>query len=127
MSAEAVVHRFIDVMNTLDWDAVYDMMTDDVFVQNMPLPPMNGLHAVRAFYDGIGPAISDCDWRINHIATSGNTVLTERIDDFKLDGKSISLPVMGTFEIEAGKIKLWRDYFDLKTFEAQLGRPLLPQ
>jgi limonene-1,2-epoxide hydrolase len=28
---------------------------------------------------------------------------------------------MGTFEIENGKIKAWRDYFDLQTFMSQMS------
>ena len=28
---------------------------------------------------------------------------------------------MGTFEIEDGKIKAWRDYFDLNTYMSQLS------
>jgi limonene-1,2-epoxide hydrolase len=31
------------------------------------------------------------------------------------------VPVMGTFEIENGKIKAWRDYFDLNTFASQMA------
>ena len=46
--------------------------------------------------------------------------MTERIDDFVVQGKAVSLPVMGTFEISGGKICRWRDYFDLATFENQL-------
>jgi len=28
------------------------------------------------------------------------------------DGVEISVPIMGVFEIDAGKIATWRDYFD---------------
>jgi hypothetical protein len=36
--------------------------------------------------------------------------MTERVDVFKLPGKSFELPVMGTFEVSDGKISAWRDY-----------------
>ncbi len=49
-------------------------------------------------------------------------MLTERLDQFDLaNGKKISIPVMGTFEIENGKIKAWRDYFDLNTYVSQMS------
>jgi limonene-1,2-epoxide hydrolase len=49
-------------------------------------------------------------------------VLTERVDNFVLaDGKQLSLPVMGTMVIEDGKIKVWRDYFDLASFSSQMA------
>lgn len=123
MTNEAIVERFVEVMNTLDWDAVYDMMCDDIVYHNIPFPVLEGVDAVKAFFAAVG-TISDCDWRITNIAAKGDVVLTERQDDFSLDGKRISLPVMGVFEIRDGKLAVWRDYFDAGMFEAQLGRPL---
>ena len=35
--------------------------------------------------------------------------------------KRIALPVMGTFELDNGKIARWRDYFDLRDFENQMA------
>jgi limonene-1,2-epoxide hydrolase len=29
------------------------------------------------------------------------------------EGKPVTLPIMGVFEIEGGRIKAWREYFDL--------------
>jgi len=46
--------------------------------------------------------------------------MTERVDVFKLPSKSFELPVMGVFEISNGKIKAWRDYFDINQFMSQL-------
>jgi limonene-1,2-epoxide hydrolase len=44
-----------------------------------------------------------------------------RIDRFfRSDGATISLPVMGTFEVADGLIAAWRDYFDLNQFMSQL-------
>ena len=40
---------------------------------------------------------------------------------FTLPDKSFELPVMGTFEITAGKIKAWRDYFDTNQFTSRMG------
>ena len=48
------------------------------------------------------------------IATTGNKVLTERID-WILDAAGntvMKVPVMGIFEIADGRIAAWRDYFD---------------
>jgi limonene-1,2-epoxide hydrolase len=50
-------------------------------------------------------------------------VLTERIDHMiDASGKVLlSAPVMGTFEIENGKIAAWRDYFDSRGALAAQG------
>ena len=124
MSPLETVETFIEAMNKLDWQGVYNLMDAEVFVHNQPLTPLEGLEAVREFYDGVAPAITSCDWKMLNIAVHNGVVLTERLDDFVMAGKSISLPVMGTFEISDGKITKWRDYFDLKSFEEQLGMPL---
>jgi limonene-1,2-epoxide hydrolase len=123
MTNEQIVHRFVEVMNQLDWDAVYAMMRDDVVYHNIPFPVLEGVEAVKGFFSAAG-TISDCDWRIVNIAAQGDVVLTERIDEFKLNGRPVSLPVMGVFRIVDGKIAEWRDYFDARTFETQLGHPL---
>ena len=70
----------------------------------------------------IGTHPQSVDWEVLNIAENGNTVLTERVDNFVLeDGKKLSLPVMGTMIIEDGKIKVWRDYFDLASFTSQMA------
>ena len=62
------------------------------------------------------------DWVVLSIGVSGTMVLIERIDKFDMPGgKKIDIPVMGTFELENGKIKAWRDYFDLATFTNQIA------
>ena len=59
---------------------------------------------------------------VKFIAEDANgVVLTERIDAFEFGDKGVALPVMGTFEIEGGKIARWRDYFDLREFENQMA------
>ncbi len=52
---------------------------------------------------------------------SNGVVLTERVDRFMINGKWVALPVMGTFEVANGKIKAWRDYFDMNQFQSQLA------
>ena len=123
MSKTALIHDFVNTMNALDWEAVYAMMADDIVYHNVPFEPLEGVEAVRGFFDAVG-TISDCDWKIVTIAEAGDEVLTERLDEFKLDGVFVSLPVMGIFKIADGKITHWRDYFDARDFERQLGRPL---
>ena len=59
------------------------------------------------------------DFQIRHLVADGDVVLTERVDVFDTGDKTISLPVMGTFELRDGKIAAWRDYFDLQQFMAQ--------
>ncbi|MBB3308706.1 limonene-1,2-epoxide hydrolase [Rhizobium sp. BK196] len=99
------------------------MLADDVLYDNVPLPDIVGRENVRKFNAdfGIGTAFK-VDWQVTQIAASGNVVLNERIDIFTHEsGSKITLPVMGTLTVENGRITVWRDYFDLASFERQLA------
>ena len=99
------------------------MLTEDVLYDNVPLPDIVGRENVRKFNAdfGIGTAFK-VDWQVTQIAASGNVVLNERIDIFTHEsGGQITLPVMGTLTVENGRITVWRDYFDLASFERQLA------
>lgn len=115
-----IVLDFIAAWNRMDWDAIADALAEDVFYHNVPMEPIRGRAAAKAFLTGMQPV--GVDWQVIAIAENGNIVLTERVDNFDLPGgKHLSIPVMGTFEIEHGKIKAWRDYFDLATFTRQMA------
>lgn len=119
-SNSKVVLDFIDAWNRMDWDAVVAALAEDVVYHNIPMEKIEGREAAAAFITGMQPV--SVFWEMISIAENGNKVLTERVDNFDLpDGKKISLPVMGTFEIEDGQIKAWRDYFDLATFTSQMA------
>lgn len=104
-------------------DEALAMLSDDVLYDNVPLPDITGRENVRRFNAdfGIGTAFK-VDWQITEIAVSGNVVLNERIDIFTHEsGGRITLPVMGTLTVENRGITVWRDYFDLASFEKQLA------
>ena len=55
-----------------------------------------------------------------NIAAAGNVVIAERVDHIHVGDKQVDLPCCGVFELENGKIKVWRDYFDLATYSRAL-------
>ena len=121
MTNTEVVLNFIDSWNRMDWDAVIDAFTEDVVYHNIPMEVIEGKAAAAEFIT-TGMDLEAVDWKLLSIAENGDKVLTERVDNFYLvGGKTVSMPVMGTFEIEHGKIKAWRDYFDLATFTSQMA------
>ena len=91
--------------------------TEDAVYHNIPVEPVTGRENIATTIASVlrpGPfGIEGIDFRVLNIAASGPVVLTERVDVFRLPGKSFELPVMGTFEVSGGKINAWRDYFDL--------------
>jgi len=99
--------------------------TEDAVYHNIPLEPVTGRENIAQTITSVlrpGPlCIESIDFRVINIAASGPVVMTERVDVFKLPGKSFELPVMGTFEVSGGKISAWRDYFDLNQFMSRMG------
>jgi limonene-1,2-epoxide hydrolase len=98
---------------------------DDAVYHNIPLAPVAGREAIAdtiaSFIRPGPPGIERIEFRVINIAADGPVVMTERVDVFTLPDKSFELPVMGTFEVSDGKIKAWRDYFDMNQFTSRMG------
>lgn len=119
MDPKQLVIEFIDAWNAIDLERIISMLDEQVLYHNIPKQPITGKAAVREYLMQIGE-FEEVNWTLKNIATDKNTVLTERVDEFVLNGKRIHLPVMGTFEISNDKIKTWRDYFDIEMYRKQL-------
>lgn len=116
-----VVTRFCAAWGDGDLDAIMGFFTPDATYHNIPVDPVVGVDAIRATIAGFTAGVESMVFEMVNIAAAGDTVLTERVDYFNYPGKTVSLPVMGTFELRDGKIAAWRDYFDLNQFMSQLG------
>ncbi len=114
-----VVRDFCAVWEARDQQRILDAFTDDGVYHNMPMRPAVGRDAIKGLLGMILAPAREVTFEIKHIAASGNIVLTERLDTFKMGDKTVTLPVMGAFEVRDGKIAAWRDYFDLATWTKQ--------
>jgi limonene-1,2-epoxide hydrolase len=106
-----VVQTFVEHFNQNRIADALDMLAEDVLYHNIPMEPITGREAVRAFNDdfGLGTRIRT-NWELLAIAQSGDVVLTERTDEFfSADGRRIAIPVMGSFRVRDGFIAEWRD------------------
>lgn len=65
--------------------------------------------------------------KIKALAASGGTVLTERVDNCEINGRTIGFEVVGVFDVDSGgRITRWRDYYDLPTFVEQMTAAMAP-
>lgn len=87
----------------------------------MPIAPIQGHAALRAFIGAFVSSWTTTNWEILGIASAGNTVFVERIDRTEAGGHKVDLPCCGVFEMEGGKIKVWRDYFDMATYSRAIS------
>lgn len=113
---EQIIRDFIDAWPRLDVKEVVGYFAEDGVYHNMMLEPVKGREALTGFIGGFVNGWSDVKWELLNISSSGNIVFAERVDRMKVGGKPVALPCCGVFEMEGGKIKVWRDYFDLATF-----------
>ncbi len=114
-----LVSAFCRAWSNRDVDEILGYFAGDAVYHNMPMPPMQGKPAIKTLLQQIVSPTSWIELETLNIAEAGDVVLTERVDRFEMGGKKVELPVAGVFEIENGKIKSWRDYFDMATWTRQ--------
>ena len=123
MSAEneKLVTDFCEAWSKLNVDEILGYLSEDCFYHNIPMEPLVGHAAIRGFAEPFLKDAQSAVFEIKHTTSAGDVVMNERVDTFVIGPKTISLPVAGIFEITAGKISAWRDYFDLDSFSKQMG------
>lgn len=109
---DAMVRAFIAAWERRDTDHIVDAFTDDGVYHSTPLTPIVGKPAIREFVAGF-EGVPAGRLEIRNQVASDTVVMNERIDRLTMNGRAVTLPIMGVFEIEGGRIKAWREYFDL--------------
>ncbi|HVA42378.1 MAG TPA: limonene-1,2-epoxide hydrolase family protein [Acidimicrobiales bacterium] len=120
-SPAEVVARFISAWPEGNSANLASFFSDDAVYHNIPMEPIVGREAIEATFAAFMGMAERIEFETLHTAVDGSIVMTERIDRFISTAKTIVLPVMGTFEVVDGKIRAWRDYFDLAQFTTQIS------
>jgi limonene-1,2-epoxide hydrolase len=113
---ERVVREFLTGMGPTPADVratVDRFLTDDCVWENPGSPTCRGKGQVL---DLMPADFARLEVGFRHMATVADTVLAERVESmFRADGTPIALnlKVMAAFELRAGRISAWRDYFDI--------------
>lgn len=112
--AVKIVDGMIAAWHRLDPDAIAAAFAEDGVWQNIPFPPSVGREEIRKAVAAALAGMTSAEFRIHHQGeVAPGIVMNERSDIFVTrDGKTLTFPVMGVFEIEGGRIRAWRDYFD---------------
>jgi limonene-1,2-epoxide hydrolase len=118
-SVEQVVFDFLTQMGpTLD-DVKRDYrehLTEDVIWDNVGFPVIKGLDASIAHLNTLNEVtgMEYCTIEIYNLASTGNVVLTERLDTMYREDDSVIIDyrIMGALEVRDGKICRYTDYFD---------------
>lgn len=118
---ETIVRNFCAAFARRNIDELLGFFTADAVYHNIPVEPVQGRDAIRGTFEMFVAPAERIEFEILNTASVGNVVLNERVDRFVIAGKEVALPVAGVFEIHAGKIAAWRDYFDMQTYLKQAG------
>lgn len=115
-ASEDVVRRFCAAFGRRDLDEILGFFTEDAVYHNVPFAPVEGHAAIRTVLETFVPGSPEIEFELLHLASDGPVVHTERVDRMTFGGKAVEVAVAGVFEVEDGRIRAWRDYFDPRAF-----------
>jgi limonene-1,2-epoxide hydrolase len=115
---ERFIDTFVDAWPRADATRVAAFFADEAIYHNVPMEPAVGRGAIEATFAQFMAMGGSVSVELLHMLSNDTVVMTERIDHFVSDDRTISLPMMGICEIHDGLITAWRDYFDLNQLTA---------
>ncbi|MGY9072702.1 MAG: limonene-1,2-epoxide hydrolase family protein [Acidimicrobiales bacterium] len=122
-SPSEIVNGFIAAIERMDVEAAGALAAEDISYENMPMRPILGREAMKATLTAFLGAATEVDWPIISEVVVGNRVINERVDRFKIGEGWLELPLVGIFEVNKdGLITLWRDYFDMGSYQTQMAK-----
>jgi limonene-1,2-epoxide hydrolase len=119
---EQVVVEFFKAFDRLDLEGALNYLTEDCVHDDKPVGIHQGKEEIRKFFAPQLKELKSFRAELKNTLSVGDMVMNERVDWIELQGgKKAALPVMGAFEIRAGKIAVWRDYYDMASFQKQIS------
>jgi len=120
-SNEQVIRDFLTAWSRLDAEELVGYFTEDVVYHNMPSSPAVGRVDVEARIRRFLSGWTETRWDLVNIICDADVVMAERMDRTTAGAKSVDLPCVGVFVMRDGKIAVWRDYFDLTTYQRAMA------
>lgn len=122
MNAEEIVNTFIARVVAKDLDGACELVAADVEYDNVPMGKVEGPEGIKATLGPMVEGLDEVEFVVLRQTATGNVVMNERVDRFRIGDRWADLPVAGVFEVGPdGLITLWRDYFDQQTLNDQLA------
>ncbi len=120
-----VVLGMWDALYRKDWERLPGFFSADALYEDVPTPDTGArgpANIVRRLRIGLDPIV-----RFEHdqhrLVAEGATVILEHTETWHFHtGEKLRNPFVTVHELENGKIKLWRDYWDLGGMMSQAPR-----
>lgn len=102
-----------------DLDGACELVSADVELDIVPMRSYHGADALKAFFASTFGELDALEVIVHRQAATGNVVMHERTNRMFVGDTPHDLLVAGVFEVnEEGKIRLFRDYFDMAVTNA---------
>ena len=119
---KAIVEQMWAALYRKDWERLATYFTEDAFYEDVPTPDTGARGAaniVRRLRMGLD-AIVRFEHHVHRVVAEGESVIVEHTEVWHFHtGEVLRNRFVTVHEIERGKIKLWRDYWDLNTMMSQ--------
>ena len=109
---DVLVRAFLQAWEQRDSGFIAACFTEDAVYHAVPLAPISGKDAVVEWVRGFDDTPSG-RLEVHHQVASETVVMNERTDRITLNGKPVVLPICAVFEVRDGRIRAWREYFDV--------------
>lgn len=111
-SPTEVVEAFLAALAAADFRAAGELLDEHVTYVNVGLPTIHGRRATMRVLAPLARRGAHFEVYLHAIAANGATVLTDRTDVLVFGRLRLQFWVTGRFDIQDGRITLWRDSFD---------------
>jgi limonene-1,2-epoxide hydrolase len=119
MNNSEIISRFCEAYQRMDADELIAYFHDDAVYHNIPMSPLVGRAAILQSLEALPAKFQAMRFETLRQVAAGDVVFNERIDYLQVGEREIVLPVAGVFELDGGRIRAWRDYFDLGPLKAR--------
>jgi limonene-1,2-epoxide hydrolase len=122
MTSYETVMAFISAMNENNKEKILGCFDDQSVFENVPVGAVKGRKQIWNILASIHDSAKSVKFVLHNVAADEKkgVVLTERTDCYELADRMIKFRAMGTFVVDNGIIREWRDYFDLQQCMAQM-------
>ena len=130
---QRIVHDFLDLLSKKDLKAWIELWTEDA-VQDMPFSPpgfpklLSGKKAIAKHYGNLPQAVGKMDFTILHLypMQDPNWILAEYRGEIEVlaTDRPYNNHHCGLFEVQNGKIALFREYYNPITLQESFGKEL---
>jgi ketosteroid isomerase-like protein len=118
MDNRKLIEAFWDTLYRRDFEALAGFFAEDGHYEDVPAPDPGATgpaNVIKRLKIGLEP-IERYEHELKRMVCEGDTVVTEHAETWHWhSGESVALPFVSIHVIREGRIRLWRDYWDLQT------------